>query len=68
MSLYPENTPQKSPAQEPQFKIIRELDPVKVQELQERIQEEQNLTLGIVTGLAAALLGAILWEAKLKTT
>ncbi len=41
MSLYPENTPQKSPAQEPQFKIIRELDPVKVQEL----QEPQNLLL-----------------------
>lgn len=68
MSNYPENAPQesapqKSPAQEPQFKTIRELDPVRVQELQERIQEEQNLSLGIMAGLAATLLGAILWGA-----
>jgi hypothetical protein len=68
MSLYQENTPQtgapqESPAQKPQFTTIRELDPVKVQELQERIQEEQNLSLGIMAGLAAALLGAILWGA-----
>jgi hypothetical protein len=68
MSSFPENTPQESPvkgnaAVEPQFQTVREIDPVRVQELQERIQEEQNLSLGIVGGLAAALLGAILWGA-----
>lgn len=66
MSAFPENTPQESPAQknpatEPQFQTVREIDPVRVQELQERIQEEQNFTMGIAAGLAAAVLGAILW-------
>lgn len=66
MSTFPDNTPQEISAQgnaaaEPQFQTIREIDPAKAQELQERIQEEQNLSLGIVAGLAAAVLGAILW-------
>lgn len=66
MSTFPDNTPQESPvntnpAAESQFQTIREVDPAKVQELQERIQEEQNLSLGIAAGLAAAVLGAILW-------
>lgn len=46
-----------------QFKTIRELDPVKVQAFQERIQEEQNFSMGIIAGGAAALIGALLWGA-----
>lgn len=46
-----------------QFKTIRELDPVKVQAFQERIQEEQNFSMAIIAGGAAALIGALLWGA-----
>jgi hypothetical protein len=59
----PQAEPRPTEEQEPQFKTIREIDPFKLQEFQERIQHEQNLTLGIIAGAAAALLGAILWGA-----
>jgi hypothetical protein len=42
---------------------VRELDPYKVREFQERLDNEQNLLLGLLAGGAAALLGAILWAA-----
>jgi hypothetical protein len=51
----------KAQSSEGQFKTIRELDPVKVQAFQERIQEEQNFSLGIIAGGAAALIGAAIW-------
>ena len=73
MNTQPENTPQETgpvkyeiqfdEEQKPQFTTVREIDPLKLQELQERINDEQNLTVGIVAGATAALLGAILWGA-----
>lgn len=59
MSTQP-NTPSHSPAPEgPQY--VRELDPFKVQEFQERIRSEQNFPLGILAGSGAAVLGAGVW-------
>ena len=55
------NQPSPSPGLEGEFKIIRELDPSKVQTFQNQIQEEQNLSLGILAGGAAAVLGAAIW-------
>jgi hypothetical protein len=57
----PQNPPSQPTGPEGQFKTIRELDPVKVQAFQEQLQEEQNLSLGILAGGAAAVLGAALW-------
>jgi hypothetical protein len=45
--------------QEP--RIVRELDPLKVQAFQERLRTEQNLLLGLLGGGMAAFLGAVLW-------
>ena len=38
-----------------------ELDPAQVLYLRQRIESEQNLILGLIGGLGAALVGAILW-------
>jgi hypothetical protein len=38
-----------------------ELDPPKVQRFQQQLKDEQNLSLGIVAGLGAALAGSIVW-------
>lgn len=57
----PDDIPQPAEPQEPQ--VVRELDPFKVQELQERLHSEQNLLLGIIAGLVAALIGAAIWAA-----
>lgn len=59
----PKQQPLETAAPEPAFQTIREIDPVRLQEFEERIKEEQNLSLGIVAGLAAALIGSILWGA-----
>jgi hypothetical protein len=60
-SLTPQISPRQPENSEGQFKTIRELDPVKVQAFQEKIQEEQNLLMGILAGGAAAVLGAAIW-------
>lgn len=39
------------------------IDPVRLQMIEERLQSEQNLALGIVAGLVAALIGAAIWAA-----
>ena len=57
----PENPSRQQASSDGQFKTIRELDPVKVQAFQEQVQEEQNLSLGILAGGAAAVFGAMLW-------
>ncbi len=46
-----------------QPQIVRELDPLKVAEFQERLRAEQNPLLGLVAGGMAALIGAGLWAA-----
>lgn len=47
----------------PETTYVRELDPVKVQQFQERLNEEQNIVLGLLAGGFAALVGAIIWAA-----
>ena len=38
-----------------------EIDPLKMQQLLQKMRDEQNLMLGIAAGAAAALISAILW-------
>jgi hypothetical protein len=61
MNTTPEAPSQQDATQEGQFRTVRELDPVLVQQFQERIKEEQNLPVGVAAGAVAALLGSILW-------
>jgi hypothetical protein len=41
--------------------VVREIDPLKVQQFQERLRTEQNLLLGLAAGGLAAVIGAVLW-------
>ncbi len=41
----------------------REIDPVKVNELKERMKEEQRPLMGILAGGLAAVIGAVIWAA-----
>jgi len=41
----------------------REIDPIKLNELRERMKEEQNPIMGILSGLLAAIIGAVIWAA-----
>jgi len=63
-----ENEPRELPIPEggpkgPDQKPLKELDPFKVQMYLSEIRDNQNLGLGIIGGLGAALLGAIVWAA-----
>jgi hypothetical protein len=40
---------------------VREIDPLRFQQFQERMKAEQNLPLGIAGGSAAAAVGAVVW-------
>ncbi len=41
--------------------VVRELDPLRVQEFQERLRAEQNPLPGLLAGGVAAVMGALLW-------
>lgn len=52
-----------SPSPEPfePLKANPKRDPIRDQEVKQKLQSEQNLMLGILSGAIAALLGALLW-------
>lgn len=51
---------QKTPGEQPQQTEVR-LDELKLQNYLQQLRDNQNLTMGILAGAAAALLGAIAW-------
>jgi len=52
---------QQTVARETQDKASVEIDALKLQRFRQKVQENQNLTLGLFGGLAAALAGAGAW-------
>lgn len=56
-----QTSPDKPALQPAQSAKVMEIDPIRLENFQQRLKEEQSLFRGIVAGAGAAVIGAIIW-------